>query len=113
MKELLENLKQDYDYILIDTPPVMIVTDAAVLSSIADGTILVIASGETIIDGAVKAKERLQKVGANILGAIHNKVKINKATGYQKYYQYNYEGSDAKKKARKQRLFHKDITKNV
>ncbi|MTM43691.1 polysaccharide biosynthesis tyrosine autokinase, partial [Turicibacter sanguinis] len=66
MKDLLEVLKKRYDIVLIDAPPVGLVTDAAILSAIVDGIILVVASGKTDIDGAKRAKKLLENVGARI-----------------------------------------------
>ncbi|KAB3583730.1 CpsD/CapB family tyrosine-protein kinase, partial [Phocaeicola vulgatus] len=60
MKDLLEVLKKRYDIVLIDAPPVGLVTDAAILSAIVDGIILVVASGKTDIDGAKRAKKLLE-----------------------------------------------------
>ena len=110
MKDLLLKLKEDYDYILIDTPPATFVTDAALLASISDGTILVIASGETVIQGAIRAKELLQNVGANILGVVHNKVKDHKSTRYYNYYNYNISESDKLQKGKKRSLSNPGVT---
>ena len=90
MADLLETVRTDYDIILIDTPPVGQLTDAAILGKMADGVILVIASGETHIDFAKHAKSRLEKVNARVLGAVITK--INGAAGgtyYYRYYNYN------------------------
>lgn len=101
MKNLMQELKNDYDYILIDTPPVVVVTDAALLASMCDGTILVVGSGQAVIDGAVRAKELLQSVKANILGVVLNKVKKEGTGGYYYYYHYYYNGTDKVKKKKK------------
>lgn len=95
MKNFLEELKLEYDYILIDTPPAAVVTDAAVIASACDGVLLVVSSGETVINNALKAKELLQNVNANILGAVLNKVKLDKSMDY---YGYNYYGSLGREK---------------
>ena len=87
MQSLLENLKKDYDYILLDTPPVGQVTDAAILAGIADGTIMVCACSQTRIDMAKRAKKALETVGSNILGTVLTKFDIGRA----RYYSYNYE----------------------
>lgn len=98
MKNLIEYLQNDYDYILIDTPPVIVVTDAALLVSICHGAILLVSSGETIIEGAIKAKELLNNVKADLLGVVLNKVKIDKQKGYYSYYRYYYDKLDGVKK---------------
>lgn len=90
MEDLLETVRKDYDIILIDTPPVGQLTDAAILGRNADGVILVIASGETHIDFAKHAKSRLDKINAKVLGTVITK--INGAAGGAYYYRYyNYD----------------------
>jgi capsular exopolysaccharide synthesis family protein len=96
MKHLLAEFSKDYDYVLIDAPPVVVVTDAALLASICDGTILVLGSGEVIIDGAIKAKELLSGAKANIIGTVLNKCKDTKLGGY--YYHYYYGATSQKRK---------------
>jgi DNA replication protein DnaC len=73
LKGLISQAKDEYDYVLIDAPPVVVVTDAALLSSICDGVVLVIGSGETIEEAAVKARDLLLNVKANIIGVVLNK----------------------------------------
>lgn len=86
MKQFLENLKGKYDVIIIDTPPVGQVTDAAILAGIADGTILVFACNQTRIDMAKRAKKALASVNSNIIGTVLTKLD----TGRAKYYNYEY-----------------------
>ena len=90
MVDILEELKQHFDYVLVDTPPVMPVTDAAVVSAKVDGTILVIASGAVSPSIAVEAKTRLEQAGAHLLGVVLNKVDVsgNSHYGYGYYYYY-------------------------
>lgn len=88
MQDFLNTAREEYDYVLIDTPPVMPVTDSAVLSSKTDGVMLVIASGEDKPELVKAAKTRLEQAGANIIGCILNKVKV--AGGK---YGYGYSGS--------------------
>ena len=87
MKILIQNLKKDFEYIFIDTPPVVPVTDAAIMSNYVDGVILVCASGVIEIELAQKAKESLENVNANILGVVLNKINI-KNDKYSSYYYY-------------------------
>lgn len=89
MKSFLEKVGEDYDMVLIDAPPIGIVTDAAVLSTKCDGVILVCAVGQAMTNAAKNAKELLQKVNANILGVVLNKIPLSKG-GYYKYHYYNY-----------------------
>lgn len=88
MKIFIESLKDHYDYIFIDSPPIGIITDAGIISTYADGTILVVASNEVDIEMAKIAKERLDKVSANILGVVLNK--FEDTSGSYGYYNYYY-----------------------
>ena len=99
MKDLIQQLKQQYDVIIIDAPPVGVVTDAAILSTIVDGTILVVASGKTEIDGAKRAKQLLENVGARILGVVMTMMPVSKK-GYYGYQYYSYEEEVAVPKKR-------------
>lgn len=103
MQNFIECLKDKYDYIILDTPPVIMVTDAQILSKYADGCILVVASGEADREAAAKAKEQLEKVNAKILGVVLNKLETNRRGYYGYYYHYYYgeDGQKVKKKVRK------------
>ncbi|MBD3376111.1 polysaccharide biosynthesis tyrosine autokinase [candidate division KSB1 bacterium] len=90
MRDLLDYAKSQYNIILIDTPPVIAVTDAAVLASSVDGCLLLIRSGQTVHDAARHAYEQLNKVNASILGAVLNGVQISHVYGSQ-YYYYHYQ----------------------
>ncbi len=81
ISEVLQNAKHTFDYILIDTPPVVPVTDAQVLATKVDGVLLVIHAGKTDKVTAKKAKILLEKVYSNILGVILNDPK-KEADGY-------------------------------
>ena len=72
MKELLNHAMENFDMILIDTPPVLAVTDAQILANQCDGTILVIKSGETEVDAAIKAKELLVSANGKLVGTVLN-----------------------------------------
>lgn len=96
MKEVLEELKSKYDYVLIDMPPILPVTDAAVLASSVDGVILLTAWNQISPSMAKEAKKRLEQAGANILGVILNKVEVTAHSygheyGYGYYYHYGHE----------------------
>lgn len=89
MKNVLQRAKEQYDYVLIDTPPVMPVTDALIVSRFVDGMILVIASAEIKVEMARDVKNQLQHAGANILGVVLNKVRSeHHGYGYGYYYYY-------------------------
>jgi capsular exopolysaccharide synthesis family protein len=108
MKKLVEQLKEKYDIILFDSPPVVAVTDAAVLSAQIDGVILVISSGETTRNAEIRAKTLLNNVRAQILGAVLNNVKMAGRYGsYYYYYYYHYYGprgeTDRKRKKKRRK----------
>ncbi|MEK4027774.1 CpsD/CapB family tyrosine-protein kinase [Pseudobacillus sp. FSL P4-0506] len=85
MAEFLKEAYRSYETIIFDTPPVLAVTDAQVLANQCDGTLLVINSGKTEVDGAIKAKELLQAAKAKPLGVVLNNRKL-KETNYYYYY---------------------------
>jgi tyrosine-protein kinase Etk/Wzc len=95
MRNLLSELEQKYDAIIIDSPPLNVVTDAAVLGTVADGVVIVARAGITEKSGLMYAAEQLANVHASVLGAVLNDVDFesNRYYGmYGKYgyYQYNY-----------------------
>ncbi len=85
-KEMIEKLREEYDYIFIDCPPLGSVIDAAIVSTITDGVILVIANNEISYHFAQSVKQQLDKAGCHILGAVLNKVPMEKKGYYGKYY---------------------------
>lgn len=84
MTGLLEELKNNFDYIILDTPPVQAVTDSQILSTKADGTIIVVKSERTKKDSVENAINLLKKVNANIIGTVLNGVDNSR----NKYYYY-------------------------
>lgn len=105
MVEFLNKVKEEYDIVILDTPPIGLVTDSAVLSTIADGVIFVTAVGQTDIEVGKRSKELLDKVNAKIFGVVLNKIP-SKGSSYYKYnyYQYNDYYDDSSKKAKKRRV---------
>lgn len=85
MASLIDQLANDFDYVLIDSPPVLPVTDAMILSRFVDGVVLVVKGANTPRKVVRDAKDRLQSVGARLLGTILNDVDINGGD----YYYYN------------------------
>ncbi|HEY0070419.1 MAG TPA: CpsD/CapB family tyrosine-protein kinase [Chloroflexia bacterium] len=79
MTEVLAMLRDTAEYVLIDTPPIIAVTDAAVLSPRVDGVLLVINAGKTRRDLAVKARDMLQQVNAHLLGVVLNNATLDKS----------------------------------
>jgi len=100
MKEFVAELKNKYQMILFDSPPVIAVTDPVVLSLLLDGVVLVACAGQTSQQGLVRAKDLLENVNAKVMGAILNKIEAKSAYGsYHYYYYYHYYG-DRKEKSR-------------
>jgi len=92
VKELISRFRQDFAYVILDTPPVNAVTDAAILAAAADGTILVVEQGRTTFPGLQHAKQLLDRVGAHGVGVVMNKVR--RASGAYSYaYEYGNYGT--------------------
>jgi capsular exopolysaccharide synthesis family protein len=87
MTSIIEQLRQMYDIILIDTPPLLAVTDAQIVATKSDGVILVVDQGKVKRDIASKAVKNLESVNARILGVVLNNVK-RKANEEAYYYYY-------------------------
>jgi len=88
MQALLSRAAQSFDFVLLDSPPVNMVTDAVLLSSMVDGVLMVLKSADTRIDHAKEALEKLNKVEAKMVGVILNNV--DTTAGYYYYYNYYY-----------------------
>lgn len=86
MTELLKEMKEQFDMVIFDTPPVLAVADAQILANKVDGSILVVSSGKTDKEAAVKAKELLLKANAKVLGAVLNNRKMEEGSDYYYYY---------------------------
>jgi capsular exopolysaccharide synthesis family protein len=90
---LLADLKVRFDRIIIDSPPIVPVTDAAILGTQVDGTILVVRAFKTSRDLVRRAKRTLNDVGARIIGSVLNAVELNRPEyGHYRYQYYKYEG---------------------
>ncbi|MFN0084175.1 MAG: polysaccharide biosynthesis tyrosine autokinase [Blastocatellia bacterium] len=92
MKDLLRQLGERYDHIIIDSPPLISVTDPVILSTMVDGSILVVQAGKSSRDLVRRARQELAGVGAKIFGVVLNNVNVKKE-GYDDYYYYRYNSS--------------------
>jgi capsular exopolysaccharide synthesis family protein len=103
MDQFINHLKSRFDVILFDSPPVIAVTDAAVLSNKLDGAVLVISAGITDRDAIQRAKSLLVNVNARIIGAVLNNVRVDNTFGssYYHYYHYYYDEKGMKPKKHK------------
>ncbi|OEU80363.1 MAG: hypothetical protein BA865_11555 [Desulfobacterales bacterium S5133MH4] len=112
MEQLIKTLRQRYDRIIIDSPPITAVTDATVLARIADGVVLVIRFGDTSRDMVRNGLEQLKGVNATILGAVLNAVDVGRDSYYYYQYYYYYYGEDGEKskQARRKKRSSKSYT---
>lgn len=85
-RTLLIEMRERYDYVLIDTPPVGSLIDAAIIAKFCDGAILVVESERVSYRMAQRAKEQLEVTGCRVIGAVLNKVDTSKERYYGKYY---------------------------
>lgn len=89
MTEILKELKGRFERIIIDSPPIIAVTDAPVISTICDGVVLVLKAGMTSKDLAKRSLKNLRDLNARILGAVLNDVDLEKDKYYYYYPYYN------------------------
>ncbi len=89
MKDVLEELRKEFDHIVIDSPPTLSVTDAVVMSTRADAVVLVIRSGHTTKPALRRARDILLQVNARVCGVLVNAVDLS-SPDY--YYHYEYQG---------------------
>ncbi|MNC10967.1 Tyrosine-protein kinase YwqD [compost metagenome] len=89
MSMVLQELRQQFDVIMFDTPPLLAVTDAQIVASKSDGVIMVVSYGKVKREIAAKAKANLDRVGAKMLGVVLNNVKRKASEGYYYYYYGN------------------------
>ena len=93
MRDLIEEFRGIFDVILFDAPPVLAATDAVLLSTQVDATLMVVRSGKTRDYELESAADALSSVGARVIGTVLNGFHISKAYGYRYKYAYRY-GSD-------------------
>lgn len=90
-RSMLESLRKVYEYIIIDSPPLGMVVDAAIIAKNCDGAVMVVESAKTKYRLAQSVKEKLEKAGCSVLGVILNKVDRKKQGAYyNKYYGKSY-----------------------
>jgi capsular exopolysaccharide synthesis family protein len=90
MGELLSKLKEVADFVLLDLPPVLAVSDALALAPFADGVILVADAEHTSRHAVAQARHQLDQVNAHVIGAMLNNFDPSRARAYPYYYQYYY-----------------------
>lgn len=102
-KSFLEELRNVYDIILIDCPPINMVTDGMIASTLSDGTIMVIASNHNDKNDLIKAKDTLKQFDVNMLGIVMTRMPVQKKYSSKEYgYGYGY-GYGSEKKGKKKK----------
>ena len=88
MKDLVRRFSEQFDYVVFDSPPVLAVTDAVVLSKLVDGTLIVLDYGRVRRDEALETRKQLERVQANVVGSVLNSVPYSSGyyKGYKNYY---------------------------
>ncbi|MFF2594188.1 CpsD/CapB family tyrosine-protein kinase [Priestia megaterium] len=87
MMEVLDEMRQKFDFVIFDTPPVLAVADAQILANQVDASILIVSSGKTEKDVALKSKELLKQSKSKLLGVVLNNLKVEEGNYY--YYGSN------------------------
>lgn len=98
MKDLMDNLTQEYDYIIVDGPPALGFVDSHILSSLVDGVAVVVRAGKTPKTSIRDLIDKLWNLRANFLGVIVNGIELNQNSYYYKSYNYYYGDNEEKKK---------------
>jgi len=89
MADLLQILKEKFEFVLVDSPPILPVTDAVLLSRVVDGVIMVVRGQKTEQNIARDARNKINQVGGKILGVILNGVDVKRGQHYY-YYKDSY-----------------------
>jgi tyrosine-protein kinase Etk/Wzc len=109
MEKFVKLVRQYYDLILFDAPPIIAMADTLVLSKYTDGTVLIVSADQTKTLGLDKAREMLESNNARILGVVVNRFNANKVYYsyyryyYQNYYYYSTEGEKKSRRVRKKK----------
>jgi polysaccharide biosynthesis transport protein len=90
MKELLVALRKLYDWVLIDTPPILAMADTPIVSRLADGLVLVLAAETTSRPALQRSIDSIASVGGKVLGAVLNKVDLKRNSYYYSHYYGEY-----------------------
>ena len=107
MKTLVEQMKKEYEYVILDTPPLISVSDSAILASQADGILTVIRPGKVKGEIGRHTKELLERIGTPVLGCVFNGVEPSHRNYYYYYNYYHYyailEGEEKVRKRKKRK----------
>jgi capsular exopolysaccharide synthesis family protein len=108
MKQIVAWLEEQADHVIFDSPPILAVTDAAILSTLVDTTLVVVSASQTRLPAFIEAIKKLQSLESNIAGVLLNKVNPKRNNGYYYYYrpsdEYSPRETSKPPKSWKQRL---------
>lgn len=90
MKTMIENLSKRYDYILVDTPPVSIVSDACEVANVTDGVLFLVRQNATEKDAVIRGVKQLELSNSRLLGFVMNGIVDEGGKGYKYRYRYRY-----------------------
>lgn len=96
MAGLVKRLRSDFDFVIIDTPPLLPVIDAAVVGAVADGVVLVVRHGRTTQHQLNRAKESIASVDARLLGIVYNRIPRPRRWSHKGQDYYDYESQDSR-----------------
>lgn len=108
--DMINRLRGAYDLIIIDCPPILPVTDASIVSGLADVSLMVIRSRRNTVPEVNNSVRKLQQGGATSIGAVLNDIRAADIYGYYGYYgYYSYGGKDGKKGTRRKKAYHDSL----
>jgi polysaccharide biosynthesis transport protein len=93
-RRLVRELRDDYDRIIFDSPPLAAVADALILSHVADAVLLILKFGQTRQELLGRSVEQLEAIGAPLVGTVLNDIDDTSTYGYAYYYRYRYDDGD-------------------
>jgi Mrp family chromosome partitioning ATPase len=96
LRRVFESLRERYDLVIVDTPPLLVVNDSSIVASEMDGNIIVVRSDGTNREALVNAVSQLHRVNARLVGLILNDLSLD-SVGYSAYYDSYYQGTDEKR----------------
>ena len=105
MKNLISELKNRFDYVIVDSPPIIAVTDSEILSRLVDGTLLVVFANQTENEMMQRATDLIKNDNAYFIGTVLNNFAYKRGYGsyYKYYYYYSSNGSHSKKEKRRRK----------
>ena len=97
MKTLMDDLSSRYNFVVIDSPPILGMSDAPMLSTMTDGTVMIVRADKTPSDALAEGKKIMNAVQSKILGVVLNRVDPKKKYGYYSYYYQDRHEREGKK----------------